>query len=206
VIRKCKWILDETPIGLRVDEGDAMFLTALLQRRDPNVIADKTGPGISHWEVMYDRQKFRVFKIARIDGTFTDFSFYKCLDTDPVAAYERKVKAGARYEIKPQTREYRDKNFKGVSELSGLPLTLEDCHVDHHGTGFDVLFADFLSAQGLRLADVEAKSVGDFQIGTVFVDRRLAEAWQEWHRMFAKLRVISKAENLRLEKQKGAYE
>lgn len=61
----------------RVSDQDARDLAALLKRHSE--YDEKVGTGISHFEVMNADYGTQCFRIIRLDGTGTDFSFIHCI-------------------------------------------------------------------------------------------------------------------------------
>ena len=201
---KARGILNKYPVGAALDATDKAFILGLLELHPSKEI--KVGCGIASISIM-NPQAFtncRCFKLTRSDGSWTDFSFRKCLEKISPARY---AKAAARHEVREQTEYFKAHAFTGRCAITNEPITLSDAHVDHVPPAtFDVLFADFLSSRRIRIEAVATAGVGDCQIGRIFVDRELAAAWCEYHRKHAKLRIVSAHANLNLvPRLRGAY-
>lgn len=72
-------MLQSYAVGDRVNDEDALHLTALLRRHDEE--AEKVGAGIDHISVgpAPDYINQRCFWITRTDGSRIDFSYQHCL-------------------------------------------------------------------------------------------------------------------------------
>ena len=188
--RKAHNILYGYPLGERLVGDDQKFIFALIWRREADTVIDKIGVGIAWISPMLARGgRGRTFCLHRRDGSITDFSYNKSLETKNNASY---VKKAARFEVKQQIEWFKQEHFSGKCEVTGEEISIETCHVDHIPPHtFDVLFARFLRSEDLPIDQVEARNVGDFQIGTVFVDRDLAARWYSYHLEHAILRIVS---------------
>ena len=67
--------------GDRVNEEDALHLAALLERHDE--YKEKVGCGVDHFSAMMTEHGTACFRIARRDGTGTDFSYRHCITQRP---------------------------------------------------------------------------------------------------------------------------
>jgi len=65
------------PLEIPIPEPHHSFLCALVARH-PHA-AQKAGPGIRHFTVGRAVHGTRCFYLTRLDGTKTDFSYFKCL-------------------------------------------------------------------------------------------------------------------------------
>jgi len=70
-------LLNRQPIKTVIPEPDHSFLCALISRhpRAPG----KIGPGIRHFTVELALHGTRCFYLTRVDGSHTDFSYFKCV-------------------------------------------------------------------------------------------------------------------------------
>jgi hypothetical protein len=79
--------------------------------------------------------------------------------------------------------------------ITGERLTAKNSHVDHmRPLTFQRLARDFLASRKLRLEDLRTTKAGNV---TTLTDRDIADAWQQYHRENAKLRIASKRANLK---------
>jgi hypothetical protein len=107
-----------------------------------------------------------------------------------------------RCEVMAQTRAYFDDNFKRSAvfcEVTFERLTRKNSHVDHiRPMTFQRLARDFLVSKGLQPEEVATTTAGPLpKPATSMANRELAEAWQEYHRANAKLRIASKRANVK---------
>lgn len=72
-----KLMLNRYSPGERVSEEDGVHLAALLERHTE--AAEKTGCGVSHFEVVMSEHGTQCFRVVRTDGTGTDFSYLHCI-------------------------------------------------------------------------------------------------------------------------------
>ena len=98
----------------------------------------------------------------------------------------------ARREVADQTRLVFERLRGTACPICSNPLLTG--HVDHIAPAtFDRLLADWLTAEGLTLQDIE---VADLGVENAFTNRDLAARWSKYHLDNAKLRVIHPGENL----------
>jgi hypothetical protein len=204
---KAEAILNFYPVGNPLSSDDRVFIMALLELRSDETRWEKVGCGIRNIAPMYATAacNSRTFRLNRVDGSWTDFSYKKSLESESDARY---VKRAARYEIREQTEAFKHANFNQECSLTHEKIGFDQCHVDHiPPQTFDVLFAEFLASESKNIKDIQAVGVGDRKIGTVFVDRSLAERWKRYHAKHSRLRVISAKANLTMvSKVKGNYD
>ena len=182
-----------------VTGADLRFLLALF--RHHYQWADKCGPGVAAVEVRWNHEPGHAptkgLWLTRADGSEVDISWRVCLDGKNRMA---DLKTAFRHEVGDQVRAFAEAEFL----LGPVRCPVTDELVPHrHGADvdhappvtFDRLVADFLAASGLS-ADPAAVPVEDVP-GRVYLtrlaDRQLGQAWQEFHRSKAVLRVLSRA-------------
>src|SRR5262249_1806601 len=61
----------------RINNKDSAHLAALLKRHSE--YPEKIGCGLSHFETMVHEEGTMCFRVVRIDGTGTDFSYRHCI-------------------------------------------------------------------------------------------------------------------------------
>lgn len=71
-----KELLNTQPLKVEVSEPHHSFLCALLARH-PRA-TEKIGAGIRHFTVEHAMHGTRCFYLTRVDGTQSDFSYFKC--------------------------------------------------------------------------------------------------------------------------------
>jgi hypothetical protein len=73
-------LLNRQPLKVAIPEPDHSFLCALISRH-PRA-EEKIGGGIAHFTVERAAHGTRCFYLTRVDGTRTDFSYFKCTRGD----------------------------------------------------------------------------------------------------------------------------
>jgi hypothetical protein len=69
-------LLNSQPLRVAIPEPHHSLLCALISRH-PRA-TEKIGPGIKHFTVDHALHGTRCFYLTRVDGTRTDFSYFKC--------------------------------------------------------------------------------------------------------------------------------
>jgi hypothetical protein len=172
------------------------FLADLLERHPER--DQKVGVGISHFFDGPDGFGGRCFRLRRIDGSQTDFSFKSCLKP-PTS--EQEAVAGFRTAIQPQIRDFRDREFYGRDEvrcaLTMEPIPRSRAHIDHEPPQtFRALLDAFLLGRGIALGSVKVQPTEDSSTVTRLADPVLEADWQRHHLASARLRVTSARANL----------
>jgi hypothetical protein len=74
----------------------------------------------------------RCFYVHRKDGTFTDFSYIRCIKGEPRALLQEYLDA-ARWAVRPSIAEFRDRVLRTepVCSYTGAALTSDNSHADH---------------------------------------------------------------------------
>lgn len=196
-------ILKRAPLGIELDPPAHDFLLSLF-RRHPD-FRTKGGCGIRGFRVCISPYGNRSFEIVRLDGTWTDFSYLKCI-TAKTAWSE--FLSSLRHAVEDQVIEFRDRMLRGsekekiVCPLSGQTITKRTAHVDHEFPDtFDSLVGRFSAIEGI---DREAPPIGpslDQMIGRRLLDPALEERWKVFHQANAKLRLINADVHRRLKRK-----
>lgn len=187
-----------------LSEEDRDFMIEIIKLHDE--AEDKIGCGIKDiWIQKNPPYNTRGFWFVRKDDTVSDFSWIKCIDK-PKDHQKRDFYAACRTAVKPQIRSFRDKAFyktdKITCPLSGEILTKYNCHVDHiYPDTFQNLVKNFIEEYNLDIHSVKIEPTKDGEIETKFKHRDIEELFCNYHLAHAKLRIISKTENLKLSKK-----
>ena len=72
-----KAMLNRYRHGERVSDDDGLDVAALLERHTEYAI--KVGCGVEHFEVVLTEHGTQCFRIVRVDGSGTDFSYPHCI-------------------------------------------------------------------------------------------------------------------------------
>jgi hypothetical protein len=188
--------------GDRVSDDDALDLSALLERHDE--YAQKVGKGVDHFEVMATEHGTNCFRIVRIDGTGTDFSYRHCITQRPPTR-KQEVSAAFRRVVQLDLYAARDKFFsahrgddgKVSCAVTGERILRDEAHMDHRPPmTFEVIVTTFLEGRGMSLDQVPITSGRDEQVSPEVTDEALAEAFRGYHSRVAKLDIVKSAINL----------
>ena len=214
LIEYVKNILHKYNLNEFIDIEDRTFLSCLLQRHPEYV--SKVGSGIEEMFIKLDGRwkKTRCFHILRTDKSQTDFSYLKCISNNISGQPLKMFKDAARTAVKNQVLTYLinhnrktiDSNGTVVCEKTRQRIPKEVATVDHTPPKtFDKIVSDFIQIKNINLFVIEYDGLGDNQYHKQFKSQSLSDEFSAYHKITAKLRVISKAENLS-QKKKGHNE
>jgi hypothetical protein len=192
------------------DRSDHNDLVALLERYDA-VITDspaKIGAGIEHFfrrRNVGEGYSTPGFWVHRVDGTDTDFSYIGAVKGQPKSnaqefydACRGAVAADLLTAKKRHFETHGDDAGRVPCDLSDELITFAEAHLDHAYPTFGQLVVSFRAARGWQ----HGVPVGvlsppaDAQITTCFIDASAAEAFRQFHRGAATLRIVSRERNL----------
>lgn len=188
--------------GDRVSDDDALDLSALLERHEE--YAQKVGKGVAHFEVMATEHGTNCFRIVRIDGSGTDFSYRHCITQRPPTR-KQEVSAAFRRVVQLDLYAARDKFFsdhrgddgKVSCAVTGERILRDEAHMDHRPPmTFEVIVTTFLEGRGMSLDQVPITSGRDEQVSPEVTDKVLADAFRGYHSRVAKLDIVKSAINL----------
>lgn len=195
-------MLNRYRAGDRVSDEDALDLSALLERHDEYI--QKVGKGVDHFEVMATEHGTNCFRVVRVDGTGTDFSYRHCITQRPPSR-KQEVSAAFRRVVQIDLYSARDKFFsdhrdadgKVTCAVTGERIGRDDAHMDHRPPmTFEVIVTTFLEGRGLSLEQVPITSGQDEQVAPEVTDAVLAEAFRVYHSRVAKLDMVKSVINL----------
>ena len=193
-----KSILRGAELG-RLASDDEAFMADLLTNHPSADV--KIGAGIRSIRVGRNGYNARGFFVTRIDGTEVDFSYKQCIRP---FTHATKVKFAFRRAIEDQTLAVKQAVFPNRSAsitcpITGEPITFSSAHVDHEPPHtFKALLETYLSERGWTYDDIPLIEPRD-GVGKELSDD-LAFDWGIWHRLHARLRVISAYANTHLVK------
>ncbi len=177
--------------------GDDLALISALVTGHPDA-AEKIGTGIRSINVRIIEHGSRGFWITRTDGSVIDFSYRVCLD-NALAGHRPRVLDALRRGIEDQVKEHRRRYFATTTgprcPLTDQPLRPDQAHVDHEHPTFAELAAIFIIAAGGDPGLIPTRPAPN-GIGHVLADPLHLQAWQDFHRAKATLRVIHRSANL----------
>lgn len=188
-------LLNDLPQGVVLGEPHHTFLCHIV-RRHPSA-ADKIGAGIKHFKVLTNANyggRNQCFYLFRVDGTFTDFSYQKCVrPPTPWQEYYDALHSTIMDRIMEVREEAFGSNEEILCPIRKTSMTRSVCHVDHvHPDTFVALVERFNDEEWIHEETAPATEGSDLKCGRKLVDKGLEERWRFFHRTHAKLRVISK--------------
>jgi Protein of unknown function (DUF3223) len=188
--------------GVCVNEEDALHLAALLERHTE--YTSKIGCGVDHFEVMMTEHGTQCFRIVRVDGTGTDFSYLHCIKGRP-PPQKQEVSQALRQAIRIDLYRARDKFYaehKGndgtiLCAVTNQRILPEDGHMDHRPPlTFEVIVITFLEGRGLSFDRVPITDGIDEQVAPEVTDEGLREDFRKYHASVARLDFVKKTINL----------
>lgn len=200
-----KSILNKYSFNSPIDTIDYNFICELLKRHPE--YDRKVGSGIKSIVIRPDGHwgKTRCFHIICIDGTETDFSYINCIDNDTSREPLRMFKLSARGAVEGQIithlsnyiRRTIDGNNNVVCEMEKIRIKREEATVDHiPPLTFDKIVEGFIKMKNIDPSQIEYTGFGDNEYNKQFKDPYIKTQFATYHKTVAKLRVISKHNNL----------
>lgn len=197
-----KAMLNHYKPGQIVEKEDSLHLASLLERHSE--YAQKIGCGIDHFEVMMTKQSTQCFRICRVDGSGTDFSYGHCITGRPPAR-KQEVSQAFRQVIRIDLYRAQDKFFVEHQDADGLVscavtgerISKDQGHLDHRPPmTFEVLVSTFLQGKGLNYEAVPITNGEDEQTTPEITDENLSEQFRQYHGDLAKLDFVTIKINL----------
>ncbi len=201
-VRFFKAMLSRYRPGDTVNEEDALHLAALLERHDE--YKEKVGCGVDHFSVIMTEHGTPCFRIARRDGTGTDFSYRHCITQRPPTR-KQEVSQAFRRVVRFDLYRARDEFIAANKDANGMVTCAEtgeriapdQAHMDHRAPlTFEVLVTTFLEGRGLDLHDVAITSGQDEQVSPEITDAELSDAFRLYHANLALLDLVKDKVNL----------
>ncbi|MBM3237020.1 DUF3223 domain-containing protein [Candidatus Poribacteria bacterium] len=179
--------------GECLNEIDTAFCLELFKHHTGYL--EKIGCGVQAIQVRRDEQGNRYFHLLREDGTDTDISWVHCITPKKEAIV---VLEALRSSVKQQIQAAKERFVKlgATCPFRGTRLSFTNSHVDHFNPTFEQLVSEFLQLMSIRLTDIEVMEQEGNDFRGLPADRLLRDAWEEFHRREANLRLISSAANL----------
>jgi hypothetical protein len=198
-----KPMLYRQKVGEKVNENDAFYLNELLKRHDE--YKQKIGVGIDHFTTMIAPHGTTCFKIIRLDGSSTDFSYLHCIrGGSPKRKTEiyKAFRSVVRFDLLNARHKYFAKN-KDQDEKVLCPITKErigisEGQMDHQAPlTFQVIVETFLKIKKLNYDDVPISTGRDNQTSPEITAPRLAEDFRQYHNEIAEIAFVKTKINLK---------
>lgn len=188
-------LLMDLPQGVVIEEPYHAFICQLVKRHPE--AADKIGSGIKHFKVLTNTNyggKNRCFYLFRTDGTHTDFSYQKCVSTPtPWEEYTDALRAVVMDQIIEAREAAFGPNEEILCPIKNTMMNRSVSHIDHTAPDtFAALMDRFHDEEWIHEENPPLTEAGDNACGRRLVDKGIEERWKYFHKMNAKLRVISK--------------
>jgi hypothetical protein len=205
---RCREVLAATQDGHPVDLAHKPFLFALFQHHTE--WEEKAAAGVVDFTVKRTPHGTRCFFLIMPDGGSVDISYPHAVKHIPSPRTQNLLpqrlldfRAAARAAVAKQIYDFRGVQLaRGIHcPISNVLITRDDYAVDHEPPlTFDRLLFQFCTERGLNPLIVEVHSVDgtDAHISDV----TLRDAWYDHHATHARLRLLTRAANLKLPKEK----
>lgn len=202
-------ILHKYDLLVPINEVDFFFMYNFFLELYPD-FEEKKGCGIDKIvvkEVSGWGRSNKHFQFIRTDQSTTDISFTHCFQSNKSKEKEswNMFNESARSAIRSQIIEYRDMHIKNTGDVNNTILCEKtneripqgQYHVDHiPPLTFDNIVKDFIVKNSINVFEIKHNGFGDNEVRKEFKDEELKCQFAEYHKSVAKLRVISKKENL----------
>ena len=208
ITEKCREILRSTVDGTSVSIENQGFLFELFQFHDE--WSQKSDGGVVDISTKTTEHGTRCFILLNSSQERIDISFPHAIKLIPTSRTEKLTpqklidfKNAARTAVKNQITEFRENNLSDeiICSVTNVAINRDNCAVDHvHPKTFDQLLLDFAIYKNINPLSINVISTNG--VVAEFEDEELKSSWQEYHREYANLRLLSKAGNLQLPKIK----
>jgi len=190
-----KKIFKEAVWGEPLAGEEHEFVLSLLLRH-PRA-QEKLSGGLSHFTVNSNGYGYHCFYIHRPIGPAEHFSYIKSLrGEDDVRSL---VLSALNRAIDDQIWTFRDTELaKGEQycPYTKLLITKDHYHVDHPDPTFLELHTGWLQQTGLKFEQIKISDGSGNEIGRHMTDDDQRTSWQNYHRTYARLRLLSPRGNL----------
>lgn len=190
-------MLDRYEDGEDVLDEDDTLLFELLQRHPEAQV--KIGCGIKRfYRDRADGQATSCFHVERIDGTTTDFSFYKCISSKS-PKIEQEFYEACRQAVSQDLTERKMRKFlqaggKLPCFKTGEIITINESEYRHTSPRFRELVEGFKRFKRIAIDESQLSHSSDMQYVTTFADSEFAEEFKKYHAEHANLEVFKKFE------------
>ena len=189
---KCRSVLYSYRDGDVIVGEDDEFLRALLPRH-PDATR-KIGVGVYGFRKGRSKLGTHCFYVDRIDGTYDDFSFEKCI-VGKVKGARGELDKALRAVIQADISSHKKKLFSGgdvTCAESGVLLRWDNCEIDHHLKPFKAIVSDWIKKEDIDPTYDMLVPKYDLQPNLELVDKVLAESFRNYHNSVACLRPLEK--------------
>ena len=199
VKKRCQEILKYYPRGIWLPKEDKEFLVELLKNHPRYEI--KKGKGIKGFKIRKGVFNQKMFELYRIDNSFTDFSYLRCLND---LSFEAQIKSSCREAIEKDILNFKIRKFekeKVFCEVSGIELSFNNCHVDHFSPTFKQIYELWRIQVNISKNDLSSKKSIDNEERIWFTNEKLRNHFRTFHNSICNLKIVSPQINLEVNKK-----
>jgi hypothetical protein len=193
----CKNILNNSEMNIFLNEKQTLFLKEIIKNH-PNC-NKKIGVGIKGFKIIFGKFRHKMFVLERTDGSYTDFSYLKCLNKQNI---ENDIKCACREAIQEDILNYKqicfDKGDVNCAE-TGVKLDFYNCHVDHFSPTFKQIYSLWRGKFDgeIKKQDLSTYDSIDNQQQTKFINEKIKEDFRIFHNENCNLRIVLPEINLK---------
>lgn len=176
-------------------------------------VDEKIGSGVDYFFVQQSKWKTNQynFMIYRTDGSFTDFSYIKCLNPKRKSSIDYSWTAIFRNIIKEQTDSFRTSAFdivgikdKFICSETNLKFKKIYAHVDHvYPLTFDSIMLEFIKLNNIDLNNIKLSEDNGTSEVLNILDKNIVNTFYDFHKKRSVLRIVYSSVNLQAKKTKN---
>lgn len=182
-------------VGQTLGWEDFTFFMSLFTLHDQ--YDEKVGPGVSRIVVERDFHNNKCLHLSRIDSSKVSISWVHCLKPFCIKST---VSSAFRRAVKETIMQFKSDSLKAgaLCPINKSPITYTNSHVAYINASFETLLEDFLKAERVAFEEVQLcrPSESDTDQRRVISDMLLVKRWQAFHRLNAKLELLSDVANM----------
>lgn len=195
LLNDIKKILNSYNLDDTINDTDKKIIVDLLKYHTE--YKDKLGPGIDKIKIQETPYKNRGFTLFRKDGSFTDFSYIKCINHPTLLS---KIKECCRHAIIEDIINFKQNMFSEnktiVCPITHKNIGYEDCQIHHDNPTFSKIMKRWLKNK--KITEEQINKSKDNSYETYFTDKSLIIDFRDFHNSIANLRAISKEGHLKV--------
>jgi hypothetical protein len=197
---KCRNLLFKYSVNQPItNDEEIAFLFSIFQNHPDWEI--KEGVGIQSISIAKNKLG-RCFQLNRINGTYTDISFHKCITNKSKIS---EIKKACRSSILGEIISFKNNNVvfgKTRCPITNDILFRENTHIDHYDLTFDEMFNLWIVKQDFDFIFSKVNPSKDNCTATYFIDKQIVNDFIRFHNQNSKLRAVSIKANLSILKKR----
>lgn len=184
-------------VGQTLGWEDFNFFMSLFTLHDQ--YDEKVGPGVSRIVVERDFHNNKCLHLSRIDSSKVSISWVHCLKPFSIKST---VSSAFRRAVKETIMQFKSGSLEAeaiaLCPINNSPITYTNSHVAYIDASFEKLLEDFLKAERVAFEEIRLyrASESDTDQRRVIADMLLVRRWQAFHRLNAKLELLSDVANM----------